>query len=77
MQVEIITPEKSLFAGNADSLIVPAVDGELGILNDHAPMVAALKKGDIRLTHNGKTDTFVVTGGVLEVKKNKVIVLAE
>lgn len=77
MNVEIITPEKPLFSGEADSIVVPAADGELGILNDHAPLVAALKKGSIRLTNKGKTDTFEVNGGVLEVKQNKVIILAE
>lgn len=77
MTVEIITPETSLFAGEADSLIVPALDGEMGILNHHAPIISALKAGNVRLKTGGKEETFEIKGGVLEVNSNKVIVLAE
>lgn len=77
MTVEIITPEKNLFAGEAESLIVPALDGEMGILNHHAPIISALKAGNVKLRTNGKEETFEINGGVLEVNSNKVIVLAE
>ena len=77
MTVEIITPEKNLFAGEAESLIVPALDGEMGILNHHAPIISALKAGNVKLRTNGKEEIFEINGGVLEVNSNKVIVLAE
>ncbi len=77
MKLEIISPDSSLFVGESDSVIVPALDGELGILNHHAPLIAALKQGKVRIRQQGTEKTFDIKGGVLEVKQNKVIILAE
>jgi F-type H+-transporting ATPase subunit epsilon len=77
MKLEIISPDSSLFVGESDSVIVPALDGELGILNHHAPLIAALKQGKVRIRQQGSEKTFEIKGGVLEVKQNKVIILAE
>jgi F-type H+-transporting ATPase subunit epsilon len=78
MQVEIISPDKKLFEGEASAISLPGVDGSLGILNNHAPLISALKKGTIKLTENGnKSLEFQVNGGVVEVFSNKVIILAE
>lgn len=73
MHLEIITPDKKLFEGEAKSVIVPGSEGSLGILNNHAPMIASLKKGKVK----ADGQTFEIKGGVVEVLKNKVIVLAE
>lgn len=78
MYLEIITPDKKLFEGEAKSLTVPGSEGSLGILNNHAPMIASLKKGKVKITTD-KSDVkfFDIHGGVVEVLKNKVVVLAE
>jgi len=78
MKLEIITPDKKLFEGEVKSTVFPGSEGSFGLLNNHAPMIATLKKGNIELTQeNNTTQSFEVKGGVVEVFKNKVIVLAE
>ncbi len=77
MKLEIITPEKKLFEGSIKSAVFPGTEGSFGILNDHAPLIGTLKSGKIEIIddNNNKLD-FDITGGVVEVLKNKVIVLA-
>lgn len=77
MNVEIITPDKELFNGEASSVIVPGSDGLLGILNDHAPLISSLTNGDVKLKTADGEKTFTVNGGVVEVLNNKVMILAE
>ena len=77
MQVEIITPDKKLFEGEAKSVTVPGSEGSLGVLNNHAPMIASLKQGKVKVTTANGVQNFDVKGGVIEVLKNKVVVLAE
>ncbi len=77
MILEIITPEKNVFNGTVDSVILPGKSGSFQLLNDHAPMVSTLQKGDLVYEINGKKETLLVDGGVLEVANNKVLVLAE
>jgi F-type H+-transporting ATPase subunit epsilon len=77
MKLEIITPEKKLFEGSIKSAVFPGTEGSFGILNDHAPLIGTLKSGKVEIIddNNNKLD-FDITGGVVEVLKNKVIVLA-
>ncbi len=78
MQIEIVTPDKNVYEGNIKSASFPGADGSFGILERHAAMVAVLKKGDIKvIDENSKELHFEVDGGVVEVKHNKIIVLAE
>ncbi|MBL7935780.1 MAG: ATP synthase F1 subunit epsilon [Bacteroidia bacterium] len=78
MNLEIITPDKKLFDGQVKSAVFPGSEGSFGLLNNHAAMIATLKKGNIELIEENNTaHTFEVNGGVVEVFKNKVIVLAE
>ncbi len=77
MYLEIITPEKNVFKGNVDSAIFPGSDGSFQVLNNHAPMISALAKGDLTYsTEKGET-TIIVEGGVVEVLNNTITVLAE
>jgi F-type H+-transporting ATPase subunit epsilon len=76
MDLQIITPDKELFSGEVDSVVVPGSDGLIGILNNHAPLVSSLKSGDVKVSSGGQDQFFAVNGGVVEVLKNKVIVLA-
>lgn len=77
MQLEIVTPDKNVFAGEVDYVEFPGSDGTFGVLNNHAAMIATLKKGVIEVKIDKKQESFEINGGVVEVLKNKVIVLAE
>tara|TARA_Y100000385_G_scaffold126033_1_gene131072 strand:+ start:272 stop:505 length:234 start_codon:yes stop_codon:yes gene_type:complete len=76
MDVQIVTPDKSLYSGQADLITVPGTSGSIGILNNHAPLVSSLKMGEVKIVLNNKEEFFNIKGGVVEVSNNKVIVLA-
>jgi len=78
MYLEIITPEKKVFGGDVEAIKLPGTEGSFGILNNHAPIIATLKKGTVKVTDTKKqVENFEINGGVVEVLNNKVIVLAE
>ena len=77
MHLEIITPDQTVFSGEAESVVVPGIDGLLGILNSHAPLISTLQEGEVKITSNGKEELFGINGGVVEVLNNKVMILAE
>ena len=73
MRLEIITPDKELYKGEAKLVSVPGVDGSMGFLDNHAPLITVLKAGDVKVTMpDGKVELFPVKGGVVEVMKNTV-----
>lgn len=75
--VDIMSPERLVMQTEADSLVVPAARGELGILPHHAPLLAQLQPGEIRLRHGDKVELFAVSGGFIEVENGKVSIFAE
>ncbi|HWQ73943.1 MAG TPA: F0F1 ATP synthase subunit epsilon [Syntrophomonas sp.] len=76
--VEIVTPEQILFKNEVQFLVVPELNGELGVLKNHAPMIAALDVGVLRYTDSGgKINKIALSGGFMEVIYNEVRVLAE
>lgn len=77
MRVTVISPEAAVFDGEADSVIAPAFDGELGILDNHAPLMTVLGSGVVTVKAGGVARRFRVQGGFLQVVKNSVRVLAE
>lgn len=78
MELQIITPDKELFKGQAKRVTVPGVDGSMGFLDHHAPLITVLKAGEVKVTlPDNKTKVFPLHGGVVEVSGNHVIVLAE
>ena len=78
MQLEIITADSQLYSGEVTSVKFPGMDGEFEILNNHAPVISTLDKGIIRvIDNNNKTEKFEITGGVIEMQNNKIIVLAD
>ncbi len=77
MHVTIIAPEASLYEGEADALVVPAYDGHVGILPNHAPFMTLLGRGILTLRLAGKAQTYAVDGGFLQVLDNTVRVVAE
>ncbi|HEX8514651.1 MAG TPA: ATP synthase F1 subunit epsilon [Bacteroidia bacterium] len=78
MYLEIITPEKKVYSGDVEAVKLPGADGSFGIMNNHAPIIATLKKGTVKITDKAsKVENFEINGGVVEVLNNKIIVLAE
>jgi len=75
MNVEILTPDKTLFQGDADVVTLPGVNGSFQILKNHAPMIANLSKGSLSIKSSGSVQQFDVNGGLVEVLDNKVVVL--
>jgi len=75
MQVEILTPDETLFAGETELVSLPGANGSFQILNGHAPLIANLAKGEVRIGEGKSSQAFDVKGGLVEVLKNKVVVL--
>src|ERR671911_1315447 len=75
--LEIVTPERQLFSEEVDSVVCPGVEGELGILPHHAPLVATLGVGELRIRRGGFEETFAIVGGFVQVRPDKVVVMAE
>jgi len=76
---EIVTPEKIVYTNEVEMVIAPTLDGEVGILPLHAPLVTVLRPGELRVRYNDSKDVewFAVSGGYLQVHQDKVIVLAD
>lgn len=77
MRVTVISPERSVFDGEAESLVVPAYDGEVGILPRHAPFMTLLGKGELRIRQGSTALRFSVDGGFLQVSGDTARVVAE
>jgi F-type H+-transporting ATPase subunit epsilon len=77
LNVSVISPEAVLYQGTTDSVVAPAFDGDVGILTGHAPMMALLGKGVLRLGAGGSGQRFNVEGGFLQVVDNNVRVVTE
>jgi len=78
MDLEIITPDATLFDGKVSLIQVPGSSGRFEILQYHAPIISTLEKGKIRIEDTGgSSQSFDIDGGVVEVQRNKAIILAE
>lgn len=77
MNLKIITPERLIFEGEADLVQLPGNDGLFEILKNHAPMIAALKKGKVKIGNNNEYNHIEINGGIVEVLNNEILVLAE
>ncbi|MDI6857138.1 MAG: F0F1 ATP synthase subunit epsilon [Dehalococcoidia bacterium] len=78
LSIEVITAERVVFSdSDLDVVIAPGIEGELGILPSHAPLITTLTPGEVRLRKAGEETSLTVTGGFLEVRDNCVVVLAE
>lgn len=76
MVIEVLTPEEKLFAGEISSVMVPGISGRFQILENHAPIVSALVKGEVELTLSaGEKQTFSIDKGFIEVLNNEVSLL--
>lgn len=78
MNLQIITPDKSLYDGEAVLVQLPGIDGSFEVLENHAALISVLKKGEVRVIKNDKSEVlFPIKGGVIEVLKNKVLILVQ
>lgn len=77
LTVSVVSPERTLFEGEAESLVAPAYDGEVGIMSMHAPMLTLLGSGELRLNAAGGERRFTVFGGFLEVADDRVRIVTE
>ncbi|HSL45859.1 MAG TPA: F0F1 ATP synthase subunit epsilon [Anaerolineales bacterium] len=77
IRCEIVSQDRTVFQGDVDIVILPGAAGEMGILPHHAPVLAILKYGVIKVRHNGKEELFAVAGGMAEVQPDVVTILAD
>lgn len=78
MKLEILTPDKKVFEGEVAAVNLPGTMGGFEVLNQHAPLISTLEDGKLIVRHApNKEDVYLITGGVVEVLNNKVVVLAE
>jgi len=77
LHLEIVTPERLVYSDDVDGVQVPGSDGELGILPHHAPLIATLGSGELRIKKGGSEESIAVIGGFLQVRPDKVVVMAE
>lgn len=78
MRIDIITPDKKVYEGEIKSVRVPGKKGSFQVLKDHAPIISTLENGPVIMVDmEGNEQIFEVTGGVIEVKSNKIILLAD
>lgn len=77
MHLEILTPEKKIFEGEVNIATFPGADGSFQIMDNHAPLISLLKAGTVEYKDKGIAQNIRITGGVVEVLSNKVILLAD
>ena len=78
MVLDILTPEKSIFSGEIKLVKVPGSSGSFEVMENHAPVISSLDKGELKITPKSGSDIFYeIEGGVIEVNNNKAIVLVE
>ncbi|MWC27250.1 F0F1 ATP synthase subunit epsilon [Paenibacillus sp. MMS18-CY102] len=75
--LEIVTPERKVYAQEVNMVSVKGADGELGILPNHIPLVTPLRIAPVVIKKDGATETLAVSGGFIEIRKDKVVILAE
>lgn len=77
MFLEIVTPIKKVYEGEVSLVTFPGIDGSFQIMNDHTSLVSTLKEGEVVYKHKDGSDTVGITGGVVEVLNNKIVLLAD
>lgn len=77
IRLEVVTPERSVFSDDVDIVVAPGIEGELGILPHHTPLMTALKTGELRARKGSEEFLLCVNGGFMEVRPDRVIVLAD
>jgi F-type H+-transporting ATPase subunit epsilon len=77
MQLDILTPEKKVYSGEADSVLLPGQNGKFEVLKNHAALISTLTAGTVRVKNGNEKLEFKIRAGIAEVLNNKVSVLTE
>jgi len=77
MRLDVVTPECMVCSCEVDAVIAPGVEGQLGILPHHAPLITMLQAGELRVRKGGEESCIAIYGGFLEVRPDRVIILAD
>jgi len=77
IRCEIVSQDRTVFEGLADIVIAPGIEGEMGILPNHAPLLSTLRLGIMKVRYKGEERDFTISGGVIEVQPDIVTVLAD
>lgn len=77
LRLEIVTPERRAYEDDVDAVVLPGSEGELGVLPHHAPLLSTLGLGELRIRKGGQEDYFAIAGGFLQVRPDRVVVMAE
>ena len=77
LKLDIVTAERVVYSGEVEAVIAPGVEGQLGILPQHTPLMTILKAGELVVKSGGGEDSLAITGGFIEVRPDRVIVLAD
>ncbi len=77
LQLEVVTPDKTVVSAEVEMVVCPGVEGEFGVLPQHVSLLSALKIGDLRYRVNGKDENVFISGGFADVNNNVLSVLAE
>ena len=77
LQLEIVSPERRAFTDEVDMVVVPGIDGQLGILPHHTRLITALGIGELKIKKGGTEQSLLISGGFVEVRPDKVVVMAD
>ncbi|MDQ6682173.1 MAG: F0F1 ATP synthase subunit epsilon [Chloroflexota bacterium] len=77
IQLEIVSPERRAFTDEVDMVVVPGIDGQLGILPHHTPLISALGIGELKIRKGGTEQVLLISGGFVEVRPDRVVVMAD
>ena len=77
LHLEIVTPERLAYSDSVDAVVLPGIEGELGVLPHHAPLVTTLGVGELLIRKGGQEELFAIVGGFLQVRPDRVVVMAE
>jgi F-type H+-transporting ATPase subunit epsilon len=77
LRLEIVTPERLAYADDVDAVFCPGIEGELGVLPHHAPLLSTLGIGELRIRKGEQEEFFAIAGGFVQVRPDKVVVMAE
>lgn len=78
LSVELVSQEKSIFTENAvDMILIPATEGIIGVLPNHAPVLTTLSEGELIIRKQNAEESFIVFGGVVDIRPDKVVILAD
>ena len=77
LKLDIVTAERVVYSEEVDAVIAPGIEGQLGILPHHAPLMTTLQAGELRVKRGSEEDILAISGGFLEVRPDKVVILAD